>query len=280
MNWKTRVEILYLMAATISAVGTALAAGFAAFVYRRNSVLERAKWASTLYEKFYEATTLKQMRDRLDCLNDLNSVNEIVIREEPAFTDYLNFFEFIAFENVDAAQRLRDEVLSVILDCLNRHERVKHYISNFENGYEGLGKTTDVEGMSEHLFLYGTLLPGKAPEEIAPIIKRFRRLGPGHVRGRLYDFGEFPGAVLDPSSRTIVHGELVVLPSDGRILEALDRYEEFDPADSNGSLFIPKKVKVWMVNGSSREGWIYVYNRHPGTAKLVRGGDYLRSKVA
>ena len=134
--------------------------------------------------------------------------------------------------------------------------------------------------MSEHLFLYGTLLPTEAPKEIASILKRFRRLGSAHVRGRLYDFGKYPGAVLDPPSRTIIHGELVALPSDERILEALDRYEEFDPSDPEGSLFIRKKAKVWMANGSNRESWIYVYNRPPGDAKLVPGGDYLRSKVA
>jgi gamma-glutamylcyclotransferase (GGCT)/AIG2-like uncharacterized protein YtfP len=134
--------------------------------------------------------------------------------------------------------------------------------------------------MSQHLFIYGTLLPGEAPEEIASIVKRLRRLGSARVRGRLYDFGEFPGAVLDPSSRTMVYGELVALPSDEGLLEALDRYEEFDSSDPKRSLFIRKKAKIWMANGSSREGWIYVYNRHPGRAKLVRGGDYLRSKVA
>ena len=134
--------------------------------------------------------------------------------------------------------------------------------------------------MSDHLFQYGSLLPGAAPEEIASIVKRFRRLGSAHVRGKLYDLGEFPGAVLDPSSRTIIHGELVALPSDERILEALDRYEEFDPLAPKKSLFVRKKAKVLMDNGSSREGWIYVYNRPPGKAKLVRGGDYLRSKVA
>ena len=134
--------------------------------------------------------------------------------------------------------------------------------------------------MSQHLFLYGTLLPGEAPEEIALIVKRFRRLGSAHVRGRLYDFGEFPGAILDPSSRTLIHGELVALPSDDRILEALDRYEEFDPVAPKKSLFIRKKVNVSMADGSRREGWIYVYNRPPGKAKVVRGGDYLRSKVA
>lgn len=134
--------------------------------------------------------------------------------------------------------------------------------------------------MSEHLFLYGTLLPTEAPKEIASIVKRLRRLGSAQVRGRLYDFGEFPGAVLDPLSRTMIHGELVALPSDGRILDALDRYEEFDPLAPKRSLFIRKRAKIRMANGSSREGWIYVYNRPPGKAKLLRGGDYLRSKVA
>jgi hypothetical protein len=109
-------------------------------VYRRNSALERAKWASSLYEKFYEATTLKQMRDRLDCLNDLDIVNEIVIREEPAFTDYLNFFEFIAF--LKTSKQLTDSEIEALfgyyLDCLTRHDRVKQYISNPDNGYEGL----------------------------------------------------------------------------------------------------------------------------------------------
>ena len=126
--------------------------------------------------------------------------------------------------------------------------------------------------MTQHLFLYGTLLPSEAPKEIASIVKRFRRLGSAHVRGRLYDFGEFPGAVLDPSSRTIIHGQLVALPSDGRILQELDRYEEFDPSHSKRSLFVRKKAIVQMANGSSREGWIYVYNKSPKKAKLVRGG--------
>ena len=134
--------------------------------------------------------------------------------------------------------------------------------------------------MSQHLFVYGTLRPSEPPKEIASVLKRFRRLGSAYVRGRLYDFGDYPGAVLDPSSRTIIHGELLALPSDSRVLEALDHYEEFDPSDPKGSLFVRKKVKVSMADGSSRDGWIYVYNRHPGDAKLIRGGDYLSSKVA
>ena len=142
MTWKETLEIVSMIASTFSAVGTVLAAGFAAFVYYRNSAFDRAKWASSLYEKFYEATTLKQLRDRLDCSRDSDFVNEIVIREEAAFTDYLNFFEFIAF--LKASKQLKDSEIEVLfgyyLDCLNRHDRVKQYISNPENGYEGLAK--------------------------------------------------------------------------------------------------------------------------------------------
>lgn len=142
MTVKERVEIVYMIAGAISAVGTVLAAVFAAFVYQRNSTSEHARWASSLYDKFYEGTTLKQIRDRLDCSNNLDSVNEIVIREEPAFTDYLNFFEFIAF--LRTSKQLKDSEIDVLfgyyLDCLNRHDRVKTYILNPDNGYEGLAK--------------------------------------------------------------------------------------------------------------------------------------------
>lgn len=142
MTLKETLEIVSMIAGTFSAIGTVVAVGFAAVVYYRNSAFERAKWASALYEKFYEETTLKQLRDRLDCLRDSDSVNEIVIREEPAFTDYLNFFEFIAF--LKSSKQLKDSEIEALfgyyLDCLNRHDRVKQYVSNPENGYEGLAK--------------------------------------------------------------------------------------------------------------------------------------------
>ena len=142
MTWKETLETVSLIAGIFSAIGTVLAAGFAAFVYYRNSAFERAKWASSLYGKFYEETTLKHLREMLDCLKDSDSVNEIVIRQESAFTDYLNFFEFIAF--LKSSKQLKDSEIEALfgyyLDCLNRHDRVRQYVSNPENGYEGLAK--------------------------------------------------------------------------------------------------------------------------------------------
>jgi gamma-glutamylcyclotransferase (GGCT)/AIG2-like uncharacterized protein YtfP len=153
--------------------------------------------ANDLYEKFFEKNELKLMRDALDCSVDSDEVNQTVIGEDPRFTDYLNFFEYIAY-----------------------------------------------------------------------------------VPGRLYDFGDYPGAILDPSSETSICGELVALPPDQTLIDELDKYEEFDPSNPEASLFIRKRTKVMLANGESLEAWIYVYNRDPGDAPIVRGGDYSKSKVA
>ena len=135
--------------------------------------------------------------------------------------------------------------------------------------------------MTKYLFLYGTLIQRDAPnKEIARIVRRLHRVGAASVRGRLYDFGDFPGAVVDPSSNSFVRGELVELPDDENILQALDKYEEFDSANPRKSLFIRSKVDIKMANGRMIQGWIYVYNKNPGDAPLIRGGNYAKSKVA
>jgi gamma-glutamylcyclotransferase (GGCT)/AIG2-like uncharacterized protein YtfP len=135
--------------------------------------------------------------------------------------------------------------------------------------------------MTKYLFLYGTLIQANPPDkEIARIVKRLHRVGTASVRGRLYDFGDFPGAVVDPSSNSFVRGELVELPDDENILQALDKYEEYDSANPRQSLFVRSIVDIKMADGHLIEGWIYAYNKNPGDAPLIRGGNYAKSKVA
>jgi hypothetical protein len=106
MDWKNTFEIVYYIAGTIGALGIFGAAVFAVYYYYQNSQLERAKWASGLYEKFYEEKHLKPIRDKLD-VEAANSeyVRELVNDESTNFTDYLNFFEFIAFLRKSKATR-------------------------------------------------------------------------------------------------------------------------------------------------------------------------------
>ena len=142
MGWKDLFETIYYIAGTIAAIGTLVAAVFALCVYRGNSRLERARWASTLYEKFFEKDHLKKVRTLLDCPANSDEVNQAVTQEDSEFTDYLNFFEFISvLENSKQLTRSEvEDLFGYYLDCLQRHELVRSYIDNEQNGYEGLAK--------------------------------------------------------------------------------------------------------------------------------------------
>lgn len=134
--------------------------------------------------------------------------------------------------------------------------------------------------MTEYLFLYGTLRPAKVSQEEASIVRRLRRVGSARVFGRLYDLGEYPGAILDSSARTAIRGELFEVPNDPDILSALDKYEEIDKDDGKKSLFVRKKTNVEVSDGRRLESWIYVYNRDPGDARVITSGDYSESEAA
>jgi gamma-glutamylcyclotransferase (GGCT)/AIG2-like uncharacterized protein YtfP len=134
--------------------------------------------------------------------------------------------------------------------------------------------------MTKYLFLYGTLMQHESDEEMALVVNRLNRIGSASVRGRLYDFGDYPGAVVDPSSNTSVRGELVELPDDESFLHTLDRYEEFDPTNPQHSLFVRTKVRIQLTDGRNVDAWMYVYNKHPGDAPIITGGTYSKSKVA
>jgi gamma-glutamylcyclotransferase (GGCT)/AIG2-like uncharacterized protein YtfP len=103
--------------------------------------------------------------------------------------------------------------------------------------------------MSEYLFLYGTLLPGDATDESSRIVRRLKRVGSATIRGRLYDFGEYPGAVLDRTAKSSIKGELFELPNDDSALKALDDYEEFNRTDRKNSLFVRTRTVATLQGG-------------------------------
>jgi gamma-glutamylcyclotransferase (GGCT)/AIG2-like uncharacterized protein YtfP len=137
-----------------------------------------------------------------------------------------------------------------------------------------LRRDRQISGMKEYLFVYGSLRScGEVPEQIAHLVSAFRNRREATVRGRLFDFGGYCGAILDENAMTI-HGEVIELPPDGKILASLDLYEEIDPADPGRSLFARNMASVRLADGSSQEAWIYVYNKPPGDAPLIESGDY------
>jgi len=129
--------------------------------------------------------------------------------------------------------------------------------------------------MGDYLFTYGTLKPGRAPEEISFAVRRFKRLGRGSIRGHLFDLGEFPGAKLDDSSGSKIFGTVFEIPKDPSLLQALDRYEEFYPSNRNKSLFVRKRCAV-QFGDETLNCWIYEYNRSKHAKNRALGRQRLR----
>lgn len=67
--------------------------------YRHQTKLKQAEWLKSLFEKFFEDSTYKEVRVWLDygTLHERLTVTDVAARQvnEEKFTDFLNFFEFI-----------------------------------------------------------------------------------------------------------------------------------------------------------------------------------------
>lgn len=128
-------QIGYWMGGMVAALGALL-------VYRNNSKRERARWADSLYERFYERPALKTIRDQLDCAAGDVGVASLVSEESSALTDYLNFFEFVAYLG-STKQLSKSDVEALFgyyLNCLRRHKEVVEYVRDKDKGFEYLRK--------------------------------------------------------------------------------------------------------------------------------------------
>jgi len=104
MCWESVQDI----AKIFSYVGPTIAAFWAVYVYWSGARRERAKWAESLYSRFFENKELKEIREALDCDPGNPEVATLVTKESPEFTDYLNFFELVAYLEESKQLKARD----------------------------------------------------------------------------------------------------------------------------------------------------------------------------
>lgn len=130
--------------------------------------------------------------------------------------------------------------------------------------------------MAEYLFTYGTLQPGHVPALIAAVAARLRPIGQGQVRGTLYDFGHYPGAILDSDASRTIFGTVYELPDDPSVLRQLDEYEDCYPNAQELSQYLRVLHPVALDGGESLHCWIYVYNRAVHSARIVESGRWER----
>jgi gamma-glutamylcyclotransferase (GGCT)/AIG2-like uncharacterized protein YtfP len=123
------------------------------------------------------------------------------------------------------------------------------------------------------LFVYGTLRRGFEPHSY--LRRRSARfLGEGSIAGRLYDLGEYPGAIPSDLPGDEIQGELYELKNPRAHLQVLDEVEEFDPEHPDTSLFVREPAEVRLKSGETVEAWVYFLPKKPRNARLIQSGDF------
>ena len=132
--------------------------------------------------------------------------------------------------------------------------------------------------MINKLFIYGSLL--EIDNEFGLYLKQHAIIyNPGKFKGKLYDVGEYPGAVHLPDTDYKVHGIIITLNNVEETLKYIDDYEGFGDDQLQPNLFI-RKLLIVQTNDGNVKCWVYLYN-HPTTyLKQILSGDYLSYKRA
>ncbi|MGF7216576.1 gamma-glutamylcyclotransferase (GGCT)/AIG2-like uncharacterized protein YtfP [Spirosoma lacussanchae] len=124
-----------------------------------------------------------------------------------------------------------------------------------------------------YLFVYGTLRPGFNNPFAQLLRASAQYIGDGTLPGRLFDLGQYPGVVHDPSGPALVRGSVYDFGKNKTILDQLDHYEGVsnppDPADE-----YRRGVVTVVCNGTLLDCWVYLYNWPVDKARLVASGTY------
>ncbi|HEY3032497.1 MAG TPA: gamma-glutamylcyclotransferase family protein [Bradyrhizobium sp.] len=113
--------------------------------------------------------------------------------------------------------------------------------------------------ISDHLFVYGTLMRG-FDHPMAQLLSRSADfLGEARCRGRLYLIKHYPGLVLSDDPADIVFGELYRLRAQEELLREFDMYEACGEGFAQPTEYIRQMLPVTL-NDNTEEAWTYLYN--------------------
>jgi len=123
-----------------------------------------------------------------------------------------------------------------------------------------------------YLFVYGTLLD-KQNEFGAYLNDNCTFYADGKMQGKLYDLGEYPGAVITDEKDKFIYGKIYQLNNTEKTLEILDDYEGFGPKQEQPNLFVRELTDIEISPGKII-CWVYLYNLSIDGFKLIDSGIY------
>jgi gamma-glutamylcyclotransferase (GGCT)/AIG2-like uncharacterized protein YtfP len=129
-----------------------------------------------------------------------------------------------------------------------------------------------MEQTNRNLFIYGTLLD--SGNSYATYLKQHcPSLQQGKFKGRLYDMGEYPGAVINTSCNQYVYGRIYQMDDPDKILKFIDDYEGFGDDQEQPNLFLRVLTIIETTDGLV-ECWVYVYNLPVDGLLRIESGRY------
>ncbi len=130
---------------------------------------------------------------------------------------------------------------------------------------------------AQRVFVYGTLRKGFP---LHSVLRKHgvRELREGSIRAKLFDLGEFPGAVISTGTTDRVEGEVYELLRPELQIRELDAAEDCDPTDEENSLFVRQQTEVRMKDGTRMLAWAYFLPHKPTKGREIQSGDYAISR--
>jgi len=126
--------------------------------------------------------------------------------------------------------------------------------------------------MNRLLFVYGTLLD--AQNEYALYLKSHSNLfSRGKIKGKLYDIGQYPGAILSYQENEYIYGTILEINDGKNVLPVIDDYEGFGHDQPQPNEFIRVITEVETAVGLLNS-WIYLYNLSVEELPQIKSGRY------
>lgn len=128
--------------------------------------------------------------------------------------------------------------------------------------------------MNDLLFIYGTLLD-EDNEYAVYLKKNSKPYLYGKVKGKLFDLGEYPGAILSDEGNQYIYGNILKINDPEKVFPLIDNYEGFGQHQPQPNEFIRITTLIETETGLA-DCWIYLYNLSVEGLTRIEDGWYIK----
>jgi len=135
---------------------------------------------------------------------------------------------------------------------------------------------------SHFVFVYGSLRSGFQSTAYEYISRYFNFFGEAKVKGKLFDLGEYPGAV-PTQDDSFIRGELYIVKNENEFSWAIAQLDDYEGVlvEPNEKPMYRREIADIYVNDAIVPAWIYWYNGNVNDKPVISSGDildYLKKK--